>query len=66
MKEYIIKVDDEKADIMGNCPLVEKPQEFVRCKDCRWYIDGICEKWEFRHPDDYFCSDAERMGRSVK
>lgn len=25
MKEYIIKIDEDKKDIMGNCPLVEKP-----------------------------------------
>ena len=35
MKEYIIKIDEDKKDIMGNCPLVEKPYELVRCKDCK-------------------------------
>ena len=67
MKEIIIEVPDD----FGKTLKPEKVNseikgEIVRCKDCRWYIDGICEKWGFRHPDDYFCSDAERMGRSVK
>ena len=35
MKEYIIKVDEDKKDIMGNMPLIDKPQELVRCKDCK-------------------------------
>ena len=37
MKEYIIKVDEEKKDIMGGMPLMDKPQELVRCKDCIYY-----------------------------
>ena len=37
MKEYIIKIDEDKKDIMGNCTLVEKPQELIRCKDCKWW-----------------------------
>ena len=35
IREYIIKVDEEKKDIMGDCPLEEKPKELVRCKDCK-------------------------------
>ena len=37
MKEYIIKVDEDKKDIMGNYPLKDKPQELIRCKDCKWW-----------------------------
>ena len=57
MKEYIIKIDEDKKDIMGNCPLVEKPQELVRCKDCRHF--DYC----FTRPidrDDWFCADGRK------
>lgn len=45
----------------------------VRCKDCEYYIDGICEKieyimdgyyrdtFEIKRPDD-FCSYGEKKG----
>ena len=65
MKEYIIKIDEDKKDIMGNCPLVEKPQELVRCKDCKWFHhNSTCynEKVRFgcyRKPD-WFCADGRR------
>ena len=72
MKEYIIKIDEDKKDIMGNCPLVEKPQELVRCKDCKYLIDhygfmddGYCENMretyylKFKPEDDWFCADGE-------
>ena len=35
IREHIIKTDDDKKDIMGNMPLLEKPKELVRCKDCK-------------------------------
>lgn len=76
MKEYIIKIDEDKKDIMGNCPLAEKPMELVRCKDCKY---GYCinpsydEKEKFyecmkypianlriTHKPDWFCADGER------
>ena len=72
MKEYIIKVDEDKKDIMGNCPLVEKPQELVRCKDCKHgkqlfedYVScQISEENEsgchVSHKPDWFCADGER------
>lgn len=65
--EYIIRVDDEKKDIMGNMPLQDKPQELVRCKDCEYsYTEGfvhphlICEKHPELEPipDDWFCADG--------
>lgn len=61
MKEYIIKVDEEKKDIMGNCPLVEKPQELVRCKDCKFFNDYFveCEKNNHTHGAAWFCADGE-------
>lgn len=62
MKEYIIKIDEDKKDIMGNCPLVEKPQELVRCKDCKHYKDGKCFYTMRRHglEDDWFCADGRK------
>ena len=37
MKEYIIKVDDSKPDIDGSMPLMDKPKELIRCKDCKYW-----------------------------
>lgn len=65
MKEYIIKIDEDKKDIMGNCPLVEKPQELIRCKDCKNRFDGCCydrksDRINFGVyvKDDWFCADG--------
>ena len=66
MKEYIIKIDEDKKDIMGNCPLVEKPQEVVRCKDCKHYDKdenswlGTCLENGVCSVPDWFCADGER------
>lgn len=71
MTEYIIKVDENKKDIMGNCPLVEKPQKLVRCKDCKhWMSPGIGYKnadlgqcmgrGHELQKSDWFCADGER------
>ena len=72
MTEYIIKVDEDKKDIMGNYPLVEKPQELVRCKDCKhWSAERIndfnkCRRWinvgvkNFATIGEWFCADGER------
>ena len=62
--EYIIKVDDEKRDIMGGMPLEEQPKELVRCKDCKhWHDDGIittCDKNVGNgFKADWFCADGE-------
>ena len=68
IRGYIIKVDEDKKDIMGDCPLVEKPKELVRCKDCklRYTLDCViadfngdaCSPWE--QPDDWCCAYGER------
>lgn len=73
MKELIIKVDEEKMDIEGNAPVVDRPQELVRCKDCKHLIDhplfmddGYCRKMredyciKFKPNADWFCADGER------
>jgi hypothetical protein len=65
MKELIIKVDEEKMDIEGNAPVIDKPQELVRCKDCKFFgSDGhYCKIRGIGRPleGDDFCFD----GRSV-
>lgn len=74
IREYIIKVNEDKKDIMGDCPLVEKPKELVRCKDCKYAIltySGECKYCEKRMdddggmdqlylPGDWYCADGER------
>ena len=62
--EYIIKVDEDKKDIMGNCPLEEKPRELVRCKDCKHGIGDenvfVCRLKQLTAGVDWFCADGER------
>ena len=73
--EYIIKIDGE-PDIMGNYPLKDKPQELVRCKDCKhgslYCTEDVCGETliECNRPDlgdvieihgwKWFCADGER------
>ena len=56
MKELIIKVDEEKMDIEGNAPLVEKPQELVRCKDCKKHYNELKCRCGGYTPNDWFCA----------
>jgi len=65
MKEYIIKVDDERQDIMGGMPLMDDPIELVRCKGC---VDwkrrecgtyGYCERHDGFFDQNWFCADGE-------
>lgn len=67
IREYIIKVDDTKADIMGGIPLEEPPKELVRCKDCRFGEEwgrlvgcGSMKGFGITHKPDWFCADGER------
>lgn len=67
MKELIIKVDEEKMDIEGNAPVVDRPQELVRCKDCKHKEESVSPSWEAwcnrLHCGcdlDWFCADGER------
>ena len=66
MREYIVT---EHPDFPYEEP---KPQELIRCKDCKYYRDGDCwHEWDNDgqiyyqsvinepNPDDY-CSRAER------
>lgn len=49
MIEYIIKVDDDRShrDINGGMPLLEKPEELVRCADCKFRVENISDVVEF-------------------
>ena len=68
MKEYIIKVDDSKQDIVGSVPLMDKPRELVRCRECIYWQDNNdgyphknCKWREDETPDpEDFCSAGER------
>lgn len=67
VKEYIIKVDESKKDIMGGMPLEEPPKELVRCKDCK-HGDPVCGGklytcdllWDGLQKPDFFCGDGQR------
>lgn len=73
MKELIIKVDEEKMDIEGNAPVVDRPQELVRCKDCKHVcmcdstemfpdipVYAKCTLTDQVHEPKWFCADGER------
>lgn len=65
MKEYIIKIDDSKPDIMGSVPLIDKPVELIRCKDCSYYdpewVDEECRLFrDFTTEPNWFCADGEK------
>lgn len=68
MKEYIIKVNEEKKDIMGNYYLVEPPKELIRCKDCRYYDFGLCDNVPTNtmprpREEEFYCADAKQRER---
>lgn len=62
--EYIIKISDE---IMEE-EIADRPQELVRCKDCKWWkrrecgTYGTCENMNMEgfFDSDWFCADGER------
>ena len=62
MKEYIIKVDEQKTDIDGGMPLQGKPQELVRCKDCKKQCTDNCLLYwnDINTPDNWYCADGVR------
>ena len=55
IREYIIKVDDKKTDIMGGIPLEEPPKELIRCKDCWKRREWFCELDGKYHSPNFFC-----------
>ena len=60
MKEYIIKIDESKHDIMGSVPLLKPPKKLVRCKECKWHtMEGemlICKMEDKPHTYDWYCA----------
>ena len=57
-REYIIKISDE---IMEE-EVANRPQELVRCKDCKhykWLVEA-CDHVGGSVTPDWFCADAER------
>jgi hypothetical protein len=67
VKELIIKVDEEKMDIEGNAPVVDRPQKLVRCKDCKKGEQSVlpnrhlwCRIHEFYREPEWFCADGEK------
>lgn len=63
MKELIIKVDEEKMDIEGNAPVVDGPQELVRCKDCKHSTvseNGLIKCGHTFRTANFFCADGEK------
>ena len=42
-------------------PLITQGLEVVRCKDCKWFMDGYCHDKDCDIPSpDWFCADGER------
>jgi len=60
MKEYIIKIDESRTDIMGATYLLEQPKELIRCKDCRDYMTAYCVCDDCCVSDDWFCPAGKR------
>ena len=62
IREYIIKISDEIIEE----EIADRPQELVRCKDCKHgtsLSDGVwCKKYiPARYPSpDWFCADGKR------
>lgn len=68
IREYIIKISDEIIEE----EIADRPQELVRCKDCRYWTSEkileyhICKRWEktgiknFATAWNWFCADGER------
>lgn len=44
MAEYVVRVDESRADIMGNMPC-ERRERIVRCRDCRRSFEERGELW---------------------
>ena len=63
IREFIIKISDE---IMEE-EIADRPQELVRCKDCRLkgetdspFWDYWCNRQERNVDREWFCADGER------
>jgi len=58
IREYIIKISDE---IMEE-EIADRPQELVRCKDCKWYDPRctLCDNCGLPREPRFFCADGRR------
>jgi hypothetical protein len=59
IREYIIKISDE---IMEE-EIADRPQELVRCKDCKHSTvseNGLIKCGHTFRTEDFFCADGER------
>lgn len=59
IREYIVKISDE---IMEE-EIADRPQELVRCKDCKHRETIYCpfyQKYKGTKYDDWFCADGKR------
>ena len=64
IREYIIKISDE---VMED-EFADRPQEIIRCRDCKNYDDVTTECADIGSPcyrngwcgPDWFCADGQR------
>lgn len=63
IREYIVKISDE---VMEN-EIEDRPQELVRCKDCKYKEESVSPSWEAwcnrLHCGcdlEWFCADGEK------
>ena len=67
MSEYIITVDESKADPDGGIPIKDK-REVVRCRDCKWraganvqaVVSDLCMWLDIIVKPDDFCVWGEK------
>lgn len=69
MAEYVFRVDESRADILGNMPC-ERRERIVRCRDCKNYRPAEDDEHEdgcalayaylFETSPDGFCAWGER------
>ena len=55
MSEYIITVDETKADFDGNVPISAK-REVVRCRDCKHFTPKGTDKFENGKTNMDYCT----------
>lgn len=64
MTEYVCRIDESRADAMGNVPC-ERCEEIVRCRACCYFSayeswdGGWCSEWAGETNPDGFCHLGE-------
>ena len=58
MMIYPIAGQNGKGEVVMKA---DKIAELIRCRDCKYYRDGLCDRWKYSHVTnaDSFCSGAE-------